>query len=756
MTDATGCTSNLNQNFNFNYNVIDATLATPVYNCDSNKTLVHFNLQGNAPWIINYTYNGAPVQINTASASVNLFLTNGTYQFLNVTDATGCNKSINQVYTFNYQTFSATISQQLYDCDSNKYRYDFALTGNAPWTILYQDGIGNQFTQITSDPTPSLFLSNGNWTINSIYDLTGCGQWFNTSIFINYTPIAASITSQSYDCDSNKLRVNLSLQGLAPWNIQYINTATSILTSINTIDPNESIYLPNGIYQFVQVSDNAPCYVPFNQITSNFYTPLTIQKTNTSYNCDSNKVKIDYSLSGDGPWTIQYKNLNGGTIFSQISVNPFTSIYLPSGDYVIQSVTDLKCTKVISDTIHINFPALTGGISPYVIACDSGKMSTSINILSGLKPYSLHYTYNNVPSILYTNQNATPFYLTNGTYYLNSIKDSVGCELVLNNSYQANYNPFEYTGINSTYNCSLDSTAIQLSFTGQSQLNLVYRKDNLPYDTLNVTHQLAYNVSNGSYKLFYVFDALGCVDSINTTLDINHVPIQISIDSITPNCDDKVHAMKFSAQGQAPWSVYYNLDNKQDTLVLYNSTSYWNALSGEYYFINAVDATGCMYNMQQAEQLAPFIDFSPILTTDFKRLSVTPSPYKQLWYKDGIIIDSISKNNININGDGSYYVIIIDSAGCEYQSNSIVIDFPELINLYPNPAHNTTSILINEDYGNYWQYAIVDTWGNVVEKGLVEKNYKELNISLLSEGIYSIIINYENANNKKVFRLIKN
>jgi hypothetical protein len=64
--------------------------------------------------------------------------------------------------------------------------------------------------------------------------------------------------------------------------------------------------------------------------------------------------------------------------------------------------------------------------------------------------------------------------------------------------------------------------------------------------------------------------------------------------------------------------------------------------------------------------------------------------------------------------------------------------------------------MINEDYGAYWQYTIVDTWGNVVRKGLVEKNYKELDISLLSEGVYSIIINYENANNKKVFRLIKN
>ncbi len=433
-----------------------------------------------------------------------------------------------------------------------------------------------------------------------------------------------------------------------------------------------------------------------------------------------------------------------------------TSIYLPSGDYVIQSVTDSKCTNLISDTMHINFPALTGGISPFVIACDSGKMSTSINILGGLKPYNLHYTYNNVPSILYTNQNATPFYLTNGTYYFNSIKDSVGCELVLNNSYQAYYNPFEYTGVNSTYNCSLDSTAIQLSFAGQSQLNLVYLKDNFLYDTLKVTHQQDYNVSNGSYKLMYVYDTLGCVDSINTTLDINHVPIQISIDSITPNCDDKVHAMKFSAQGQAPWSIFYNLDNKQDTLVLYNSTSYWNALPGEYYFINAVDATGCIFSMQQNEQLPLFIDFSPVLTTDFKRLSVTPSSYKQIWYKDGIIIDSISKNNININGDGSYHVILIDSAGCEYQSNTIVIDFPQLINLYPNPAHNTTSILINEDYGAFWNYAIVDAWGNVVEKGLVEKNYKELDISLLSEGVYSIIVNYENGTTKKVFRLIKN
>jgi hypothetical protein len=65
--------------------------------------------------------------------------------------------------------------------------------------------------------------------------------------------------------------------------------------------------------------------------------------------------------------------------------------------------------------------------------------------------------------------------------------------------------------------------------------------------------------------------------------------------------------------------------------------------------------------------------------------------------------------------------------------------------------------MINEDYGAYWQYTIVDTWGNVVEKGKSTKSLQTFDVSIFSNGLYSIIIEYSNLKGKKksVMRLIK-
>jgi hypothetical protein len=61
VTDATGCTASLNQTHTFDYDTLDIQLSAPTYNCDSNKTSLHFDLHGNAPWTIQYTQNGTPI-----------------------------------------------------------------------------------------------------------------------------------------------------------------------------------------------------------------------------------------------------------------------------------------------------------------------------------------------------------------------------------------------------------------------------------------------------------------------------------------------------------------------------------------------------------------------------------------------------------------------------------------------------------------------------------------------------------------------
>jgi hypothetical protein len=86
-----------------------------------------------------------------------------------------------------------------------------------------------------------------------------------------------------------------------------------------------------------------------------------------------------------------------------------------------------------------------------------------------------------------------------------------------------------------------------------------------------------------------------------------------------------------------------------------------------------------------------------------------------------------------------------------------VLDYPENINLYPNPTKDHTSLLIDEDFGEYWNYAIFDGFGNKVQSGIVQKRYQNIDVSTLAAGIYNVFIQYEKdfGKNKRVLRLHK-
>ena len=757
VTDATGCSAAINQNFTFNYDTIDLTISTPVYNCDSNKTQINFALQGNAPWTINYTESGIPKQIIASTSNLTSFFNNGSYQFINVIDATGCNKNIYQVFNFNFQALNAVITQQIFDCDSNKYRLDFQLTGNAPWTIYYQNSLGSIFTKTTNNNTTSIYLTNDTWVINAVIDNTNCSYLLNVPLNINFNPLSAIIQSQTYDCDSNKLRVQFALQGNAPWQIQYTNINASTNHIFTTYDMFASLLLANGNYYFGQVNDNASCAMNLNTIVTNQYQALTIQKTGTSFNCDSNKVKIDYSLNGNGPWIMQMKNLNTNSNFQIYVPTQNYSLFLSTGNYVLTALSDQVCTKLLNDTIHVNFPNLNAYITPFNIDCDSGKYTTQFNINAGLKPYRLNYTYNNLPQQVISNTLSSTIQLPNGNYNFISIEDSVGCKQMLNTVYIATYTPIQYNNYTTQYNCALDSTAITIDASGTAPLNLAYQINGQNIDTMLIHTGIGKYFHNNNYKLLYLYDAKGCVEFINQTVPIDNYPLQFKIDSIQALCDEKLHQYNFTLEGKSPWNVSYNFENILNNITLNDPISIWKAPAGNYYFVDVQDANGCFKSILRSDSLPEFLQLTPVISTDYKKLFSLPSLLLHNWYFNSTKIDSFHQNILESRGEGEYYLTIIDSAGCEYKSNTIVLDYPENVNLYPNPTKDQTSILIDEDYGEYWNYAIFDGFGNKVQNGIVQKSYQNIDVSTLAAGVYNIFIQYEKdfGKNKRVLRLHK-
>ncbi|MCC7029974.1 MAG: T9SS type A sorting domain-containing protein, partial [Chitinophagaceae bacterium] len=757
LTDATGCMKNIGQSFNFNFNPLSYTMTAPVYHCDSNKTYIHFDLQGNAPYTLSYLINGQPQQVSTNNGFIDLYLTNGTYDFVQIQDNTNCVQLINQPYTLSAQPIYATIAQQYFDCDSNKYRIDLSLQGNGPWTVEYNNGVIFN-TSVAASPFISLLLPNGNWVISGIKDATQCEFVLNYAVNVNFNPLSVSTAIPVYDCDSNKTKVQFTLSGNAPWTIHYTDQNAAQTFSVQTYNPAFTLYFSNGLYLITGVHDSTNCLVTLSQNVSNFYTALTYLQNNAVYNCDSNKMQINYSFTGDAPYTLTYKNNITGIISQTNSVLPSAHFYLPDGDYTILSVQDLKCVKTIDDTVHIHYPKLISSLSPAVISCDSGKVFVRLSTPQGNAPYTYKYYFNNQLVSFTTHDTATTLYLNNGQYFFENVTDSMGCTVMYNQSLNAFYLPYQYHGFTKKYNCEKDSTELSFDATIFTKTYIAYTYNGSSTDSfiINPNANHLFIIPDGSYHLLYIADSAGCLQNINQHIEIKEEPIAASY-QISLHCDIRKYNFQFQLQGKAPWTLIYNYKNFTQSEIITDSNYSWMRDAGIYYLASISDSNGCRLDIQKSETLKPFLNDYPTLYYKNFALHTIETPYQYFWYKDNQLIDTLSIASIPSYGNGIYKVKIVDDLGCDNWSNELTLDYPANINVFPNPARTVTNIVINDPFGDYWQYQLFDMSGKLLTEKMVETPSAQIDMTNYSSGVYSLIIRYENqsAKQKNVVRLVK-
>jgi len=764
VTDAFGCSVSLTDAYTFNNDTLEMSMENPSYSCDSNKTKIHFNLEGNPPYTIYYFRNMLSQQLVTSLSSFDAYFDNANYFFYKIKDNTNCSIDTNLFYTFNFQPVTGVVTQQAYNCDSNKYQINFLFGGSAPWHLEYTDGT-NVFVRSTSAPNLSLFLNNGNWMINKVTNDAGCIQYFNQSLSLSFNSLSASIVNQQYDCDSNKLRVLFALTGNAPWTIHYVkNGAIPVYLNDTTSNPNHGLYLPNGSYSFLDVKDSTDCsVVSLFQSAWNNYSILNVLEMGRSYNCDSNKVKVDYVLTGDGPWALYYSNSVTGVVYSKTSISPAISLYLTAGHYSLLSVTDTKCSLSLQDTLLVNFEVLSSTITPMTVSCDSAKYLVQFITQGGAKPYQYEYYYNGSLFSLSSMADTTKLFLPNGNYLLTRVIDSIGCVIQYNQNITANYSDFSFNSFSSNYLCNADSTQVTFDVTHQQAVWLIYTKNALS-DTLLLDGTSVMHVSNGNYAFLALYDAAECVDSINQQTIINNSPVTFTPFTANADCSNKNYLCTSTLGGKSPWQLIYNYNNLPDTLVSATTSLNWITAPGVYYLAELRDANNCSIMIAQSDTLRNFITQSPVLQKNENQLEVQPAGYFYYWYKDLVLVDSSSSTTFTMAGEGDYYAMVKDLAGCLYPTDTITFSYAvgvgtflntSNINMYPNPVQSTSMVRVNDRYGAYWSYIIMDMQGHTVLSGHEQTSSKEFDVRALAAGVYSLVISYENNASKHVVRLIK-
>ncbi|MAJ13047.1 MAG: hypothetical protein CMD09_03460 [Flavobacteriales bacterium] len=478
VTDGKGCSAtiaspplNTTQVIVDPYPFIDPfTTSTPVI-CEGDNASISVVLKlGEAPIVIDYSYNGnnyvynlgSVGQITPISATIpidisGLQIGSNEIKINSLTDNSGVSTPTNQLPNSVFITVNAnpdvnfsTSTSEICSDDPAILNFNFS-AGAPPFSIDYTinsnsqtplviNGFGNQ--QYNIIPAPN--VGSNTYDIINITDANGCIGVPNPNtalIFVNPTPdinITVSGTNPICQGDNSELFFPI-LSGTAPFNINYLAGGTSLTTSVdgsgNPISGNPMIISPASTttYTLVSVTDAKGC---FNSLSNDAMLtvneiPNVIVSGDTEI-CDQDKTPLFFTFtSGIAPWTVNYNVVSSPASVTLYNLND-TLIVDPNitTTYLFNSISDNNCSTTINEDVTITVNSLpqsiiTGGGS----VCDDGStIEVQIITTGGTPNYNISYNAgitNNfvadVESPLTINTNES------GTYTISEVIDSKGC-----------------------------------------------------------------------------------------------------------------------------------------------------------------------------------------------------------------------------------------------------------------------------------------------------------------------------------------
>jgi len=152
----------------------------------------------------------------------------------------------------------------------------------------------------------------------------------------------------------------------------------------------------------------------------------------------------------------------------------------------------------------------------------------------------------------------------------------------------------------------------------------------------------------------------------------------------------------------------------------------------------------------------------PTITLNGSDLTSTAATTYQ-WYMNGVLISGANSQNFSPTVSGVYVVRITDANGCVYRYSSGLkytkipasmtnTDYSNDIVVYPNPGTGLFTIKDANQLNDNFTVNVFDSYGHLV---LNFSNMKMINLSSLSNGIYSINITSEKGSAIQKVSLIK-
>ncbi|HOJ24319.1 MAG TPA: T9SS type A sorting domain-containing protein [Bacteroidales bacterium] len=740
-------------------------------------TLSLSSYSGNLQWMQSTDgTNWTPITGGTTSPFTTPVLTQSTY-FKAVVSSQGCNpveSNVLQVTVLTSIGGTASVSGPTSFCDVAP-SVVFNLTGYFGSIQWQQSSDGNTWSNISGATSSTYTATNLTTTTHFRAMVTSgsCNEASNViTITVNPSPVAGTASANVSDiCQNNTIVLSLSGYTTSA-NIQWqISTdGGSTWSNINgaTYSPFSYLATNIGTLQFRAVVSNNCGSANSNTVIVTV-NPAPIAGTanaSAQYACMGSSVNI--SLTGYTPSaTIQWQQSTDGLNWTNIpgannSILNYTATSL--GTIHFRAAISNNCGSANSNAVSIIIEAQPSAgninVNP-TVACEG----TNINLsLSNYTPGATIQWQQSNDGVNWSNipgANASPYIYpatTTGIIHFRAIVTN-NCSSSTSSTQAVTINPAPVSG-NASANVSeicLNSN-VTLSLIGYSQNSTIqWQQSNDGSTWTNMaggtTATFVYTPINpGTYYIrAQVTNSCGSQNSNIINLTVNPLPnagtASASPQSICQNSNITLSLTGYTPLATIQWqfstdgSSWYNISGANSTPYNYNAST-----AGTMYF-RAIITNNCgNATSNEVSTIVKPLPPTPVIS----QISNTPiilqssATLGNQWFNLNGPIPGATSQNYEVTANGTYYVIVTIDGCSSSPSNTITINSVSIseyanhnITVYPNPTNDHLNIISDQ---HIQKIQLVDILGNIV----ISTHETSINVSNYSDGIYQLIILFEN------------
>jgi len=613
------------------------------------------------------------------------------------------------------------------------------LTGQAPWIIVYDDGIRKfKISDIEEEVFTFETMSKDTIKLVSVKDKNKFGIVSGEAI-VQLSESKAILAEDNAICgggDGNSGYI-IELVGQAPFTLKF--QVGDQEKTINNISTNK-VEITGSIGEVVRLISMTDKYcdgeiIGGSAVVHSVENPDLIIDGNGSICGDALSTTFNLSLAGEGPWILNY-NLGNENIALPIETNEYQLDISGQGELAFNSIEDENCLVTLASiyTIEQN-PLPTASIDDFTDLCGEDEAKVAIG-LTGSGPWIIHYKIND--ESLSTNSDEELVLLSvaqSGLFELIGVSDA-NCENTSEGSISLEISDLPTATISGDATlCNEDEASILIEMNGIAPFTIVYTDGET--ETEITVDENIYGFSSTEYKTFTLLslsdaNCNGVVDG-SATISDGSEDIQVEIDAGDISCfgekielsllgDTDNMSVTWTTEGNGMFentdqlsTAYVPDENETGVIVFYaelNNGCAVKTVSKEVTIIEEIDAS---------------FDVSPgndLLTET--QITFTPSNNnydEYLWdFGDENTSSATIASNEYIDG-GKYTVeLTVKIEGCEGSgTNDLeVLSKDELYvpNAFNPNAQNSENQVVKV-YGNNvdefgFSFKIVNRWGKVM------------------------------------------